>query len=1122
MEPRQVLVSEIRRAGELWYLKGVKPRNAAPVVRALNHAATVSLSSQSSTKDLSFYDEVFDQATGIQRQREPSTTNERSQSFQHLTYDDDTPLPQLLGLLANSSKAIIEHQQDEIQCLRRIIKELVAEMLTKNSSRGTANQFEGFPNIIEFLGTEKPVSPFRETCPDEVSLHSASSSHLNNTICKDVKSCTETATPPKNSVSSLNHQANDLPKPLERSFNTDMPSESVGFVSQNAKRPFDSPMSNEWKSESLKSMEHESNETLTPSAEDQNKPNSERDPPHYYYYQLQISGESSTKPEDLPVHSWLVDPDNRFAEISVTPSSTRSSEAEKLQAREGRKEVTNLTSGFHDKSNARYRVNRRLQFSPKRNRYIHLEDDEAELVTKHSIDAEATFAFQHTSVTPQSDSNPGFNKDESKEPKSQSPVPRALFSDRYNEEREEPVSSTSSELKSLMNEAETISSFEPPYESLPSFDKHELDESKVLTPMQCLGFSNLCEEEREEEVSSASPEWKSSKKETETTTSFEDACRSYESFQSFEKHESGESLSLTSKQSAESGGISVEQRDEAIGTISTEMAQLKTESEPIASVERASQSYESLPTFDKTESKEPFSLIPVRRAQSSAICEEEREESISSGWAESKSSSIELEATVNHRQSGQPNESLLGFDNRESQECRTLIPFAQSSDLVEGGPSSLVTTRSKLAEDSLESLKPTGQRFESFTTFDEDEAKSLNRNQANDGSREGRDKQVSSCSTRLEALANEAVSFPPTLSWGDWHGHTKRIVNKSQFPLRPDGERQFPFNTADKLKQEGRSFSFEECSSEMVSANYLLQSNGCSRDIHASRMACIRLAKSLNDEYQRLMGSIQRPSAAEEVQHSQNPSKEHLTLGSGLQSKTVCSLYESPHCNSSLGQQFAARPWSLKNAAVENVEPKTGRDLNEQRANSGNTACNKGPSLLNSPKDAYYSDGKTSSTKKNELEPWLESTQFSRKLCFEPHRIAKIESSLAVQLKLRQSRHLSADRGDVQPTTPRRPPTRRRPEAFATPQTTIMFPEDIEMVMFIRECEHSLVTPTIGSYAERISLAGTIKQLDGKSEEGKTADCQTVNVVNSQRTTEILESIGVSNLDPPCPEQYVD
>jgi hypothetical protein len=80
------------------------------------------------------------------------------------------------------------------------------------------------------------------------------------------------------------------------------------------------------------------------------------------------------------------------------------------------------------------------------------------------------------------------------------------------------------------------------------------------------------------------------------------------------------------------------------------------------------------------------------------------------------------------------------------------------------------------------------------------------------------------------------------------------------------------------------------------------------------------------------------------------------------------------------------------------------------------------------------------------------------RLSLENNRIKKIQTLLTKKQQLRQFRLYPGDKGDERPDRPHRPPTRRRPEEFAgLPPSTIVFPENLETKMFLRELEPKLI-----------------------------------------------------------------
>jgi hypothetical protein len=157
--------------------KGVSPDKAAYVViRALTKAADSSVAG--SARDLSFFKDVLDQATGINPANGQASETSNESVRARNSYDkSNLSLPQLVDLLGKSSSNIIQRQQDEIRCLRLAVKELVGAVL--DDEERTPRHEGGFPDVIEFRSPAEEEEKTRSLAPDRspavVSIRSASS-----------------------------------------------------------------------------------------------------------------------------------------------------------------------------------------------------------------------------------------------------------------------------------------------------------------------------------------------------------------------------------------------------------------------------------------------------------------------------------------------------------------------------------------------------------------------------------------------------------------------------------------------------------------------------------------------------------------------------------------------------------------------------------------------------------------------------------------------------------------------------------------------------------------------------------------------------------------------------------
>jgi hypothetical protein len=176
MPQPNLLHFELEKVGSFQNQKGFSSDKAASVERALTKALASSVAG--TARDLSFFKDVLDQANGINAVI--GNTSETSNESARTSNSSDTSnlsLPQLVDLLGENSRNIIQRQQDEIRCLRLAVKELVCELL--DEVERSPRHEEGFPNVIEFQSLseekEKTQSLALDRSPAVVSIRSASS-----------------------------------------------------------------------------------------------------------------------------------------------------------------------------------------------------------------------------------------------------------------------------------------------------------------------------------------------------------------------------------------------------------------------------------------------------------------------------------------------------------------------------------------------------------------------------------------------------------------------------------------------------------------------------------------------------------------------------------------------------------------------------------------------------------------------------------------------------------------------------------------------------------------------------------------------------------------------------------
>jgi hypothetical protein len=167
-QPR-LLHFELEQLSSSRNLKGVSPDKAASVVRALAKAASSSV--PGTARDLSFFNDVLDQAINAEKGQTSEMSNEFARTSN--SYDkSNLSLSQLVDLLGKNSRNIIQRQQDEIRCLRLAVKELVGAVLDEG-------EIPSLPDVIEFQSLseeeEKTRSLATDRSPAVVSIRSDSS-----------------------------------------------------------------------------------------------------------------------------------------------------------------------------------------------------------------------------------------------------------------------------------------------------------------------------------------------------------------------------------------------------------------------------------------------------------------------------------------------------------------------------------------------------------------------------------------------------------------------------------------------------------------------------------------------------------------------------------------------------------------------------------------------------------------------------------------------------------------------------------------------------------------------------------------------------------------------------------
>jgi hypothetical protein len=122
----------------------------AAIARALNAAAVEFRSSGSGQRDDSFFDTAVGLAAAGSRHPLGKTTR---QGESHLVVSDDWSLPEMIGVIVSRSRSTIRQQQEEIQCLRLVVRELMHEL----STPGTEAQVEvtGANNDTSTKGTDR-------------------------------------------------------------------------------------------------------------------------------------------------------------------------------------------------------------------------------------------------------------------------------------------------------------------------------------------------------------------------------------------------------------------------------------------------------------------------------------------------------------------------------------------------------------------------------------------------------------------------------------------------------------------------------------------------------------------------------------------------------------------------------------------------------------------------------------------------------------------------------------------------------------------------------------------------------------------------------------------------------
>jgi hypothetical protein len=147
---RALLNLELRRLQSFRNRKGVSRREAACIARALTNAAA--LSTSSTIRDLSFYDAVLDLATGIQTRPHSETPVEMCPKKKSAEVGNEMSLTEMIRCLADNSTAIAQRQNDEILCLRLVVKGLVSELLNVGRSPSDCcAEALRYPNVIEIL-----------------------------------------------------------------------------------------------------------------------------------------------------------------------------------------------------------------------------------------------------------------------------------------------------------------------------------------------------------------------------------------------------------------------------------------------------------------------------------------------------------------------------------------------------------------------------------------------------------------------------------------------------------------------------------------------------------------------------------------------------------------------------------------------------------------------------------------------------------------------------------------------------------------------------------------------------------------------------------------------------------
>lgn len=125
------------------------------VARALNAAAMEFRNSAQG--DDSFFDAAIDLAAAGSRHHLKKTTMHEGDS--HLEVSDDWTLPEIIGVLVSRSRSTIRQQQQEILCLRLIVRELMHELLKSGSGTQQPTVVDGIDATANEADTGVYSSP---------------------------------------------------------------------------------------------------------------------------------------------------------------------------------------------------------------------------------------------------------------------------------------------------------------------------------------------------------------------------------------------------------------------------------------------------------------------------------------------------------------------------------------------------------------------------------------------------------------------------------------------------------------------------------------------------------------------------------------------------------------------------------------------------------------------------------------------------------------------------------------------------------------------------------------------------------------------------------------------------